>query len=138
MNIEYADPKEERPNRVTDLLVQFSTLMLVGAASSALALTRWPLGSSATLSFQRLLLALAFLVLQAPDVELAQIVVGLIGLPLLVMLGVSELRRQKVKENQQSNSSGYQPRETDSSAGIIRRQKGRRSEAYTARSAQLI
>ncbi|HEV8166218.1 MAG TPA: DUF4040 domain-containing protein, partial [Actinomycetota bacterium] len=45
-------------------------------------------------SFFGLLLGVAFLVLQAPDVGLSQITVGAVALPLMILLALAKIRRQ--------------------------------------------
>ena len=42
------------------------------------------------------LLGVAFLVLQAPDVALSQITVGAVALPLMILLALAKVRRQPV------------------------------------------
>ncbi len=68
-------------------------LLLVAAAGTAVVLTRDPLNQSIIASFFGLLLGLAFLVLQAPDVALSQITVGAVALPLMILLALAKVRR---------------------------------------------
>jgi energy-converting hydrogenase B subunit D len=76
---------------VTVLLA--AVLLLVAAAGTAVVLTRDPLNQSIIASFFGLLLGLAFLVLQAPDVALSQITVGAVALPLMILLALAKVRR---------------------------------------------
>ncbi|GAA4216828.1 hydrogenase subunit MbhD domain-containing protein [Actinocatenispora rupis] len=68
-------------------------LTLVAAAGAVVALTGRPGRQAVTLSAYGLLLALLFLVLQAPDVALSQIAVGTVVVPLMVLLAVRRIRR---------------------------------------------
>jgi energy-converting hydrogenase B subunit D len=44
-------------------------------------------------SFYGLVLGLAFLIMQAPDVGLSQIAVGAVALPLMILLALAKVRR---------------------------------------------
>lgn len=70
-----------------------AVLLLVAAGGTAVVLTRDPLNQSIIASFYGLLLGLAFLVLQAPDVALSQITVGAVALPLMILLALAKVRR---------------------------------------------
>jgi uncharacterized MnhB-related membrane protein len=69
-------------------------LLGVAAAGTATVLTRDPLDQAVAASFFGLLLGVAFLVLQAPDVALSQITVGAVALPLMILLALAKVRRQ--------------------------------------------
>jgi len=77
------------------LIIQFSVLLLVASTALAVVLTRDPAKQTIGLSFFGLLIALMFFVFQAPDVALSQIVVGAVALPMLIMLGLAEVRRHR-------------------------------------------
>ena len=87
------------------LLIQFCILLLVAAVALALVLTRDPASQTIGLSFYGLLLALMFFVFQAPDVALSQIVVGAVALPMIILLGLAEVRRL-TREREQNRESG--------------------------------
>ncbi len=70
-----------------------AVLLLVAAGGTAVVLTRDPLNQAIMASFFGLLLGLAFLVLQAPDVALSQITVGAVALPLMILLALAKVRR---------------------------------------------
>jgi uncharacterized MnhB-related membrane protein len=76
---------------MTVLLV--AVLLLVAGGGTAVVLTRDPFNQAIMASFFGLLLALAFLVLQAPDVALSQIAVGAVALPLMILLALAKVRR---------------------------------------------
>jgi len=76
---------------VTVLLA--AVLLLVAAGGTAVVLTRDPLNQAIMASFFGLLLGLAFLVMQAPDVALSQITVGAVALPLMILLALAKVRR---------------------------------------------
>ena len=83
------------PEGPPDLLVAV-VLLGVAAAGTATVLTRDPLQQAVVASFFGLLLGVAFLVLQAPDVALSQITVGAVALPLMILLALAKVRRQPV------------------------------------------
>jgi energy-converting hydrogenase B subunit D len=68
-------------------------LLLIAAGGTAVVLTRDPLNQAIVASFYGLLLGMAFLVLQAPDVALSQITVGAVALPLMILLALAKVRR---------------------------------------------
>lgn len=74
-----------------DVLV-VAALVLVGVAGTAVVLTHDPARQAVTLSLSGLALTVLFVVLQAPDVALAQIAVGSAVVPLMVMLAVRTTR----------------------------------------------
>jgi energy-converting hydrogenase B subunit D len=76
---------------VTVLLA--AVLLLIAASGTAVVLTRDPLDQAIIASFFGLLLGLAFLVLQAPDVALSQITVGAVALPLMILLALAKVKR---------------------------------------------
>jgi energy-converting hydrogenase B subunit D len=68
-------------------------LLLVAAAGTAVVATDDPARQAVTLSAYGVVLALLFLVLQAPDVALSQIAVGTALVPLMVMLTVRKTKK---------------------------------------------
>lgn len=75
---------------VTDVIfAAILTLVLVGAV--AVVLTRRPSRQAVLLSAYGVLLALAFLVLQAPDVALSQVAIGAAVVPLIVVLAIRKV-----------------------------------------------
>lgn len=67
-------------------------LLLVAAAGSVVVLTRDPERQAVVMSVLGLLLALLFVVFQAPDVALSQLAVGAAVVPLMVLLTVQKVR----------------------------------------------
>jgi uncharacterized MnhB-related membrane protein len=76
-------------------LLQVTLLALVAAGATAVALTRQPKRQVIVLSGYGLLLALLFLVFQAPDVTLSELTVGAIALPIILLLVLSKVRKQE-------------------------------------------
>jgi energy-converting hydrogenase B subunit D len=66
-----------------------ASLLLVAFGGTAVVLTRDPKAQAVVLSMYGLLLAVMFVVLQAPDVAMAQLAVGTVVLPLLVVLTIA-------------------------------------------------
>jgi uncharacterized MnhB-related membrane protein len=78
---------------VTVLIAIALTLVLVGAV--AVVRTDDPGRQAVTLSVYGLLMAVLFMLLSAPDVALSQIVVGTAIVPLMVMLTIRKIRRDR-------------------------------------------
>jgi len=73
-------------------ILQAVVLFLVAAAGTGVVVTRDPLNQAVGVSFFGLLLAILFLVFQAPDVSLSAIVVGALALPLMLLLALAKIR----------------------------------------------
>jgi energy-converting hydrogenase B subunit D len=73
-------------------VLQIVILLLVAAGGTGVVLTRDPLSQAVGVSFFGLLLAVLFLVFQAPDVALSAIVVGALALPLMILLALAKTR----------------------------------------------
>jgi uncharacterized MnhB-related membrane protein len=73
--------------------LQILILVLVGLAAAAVVLTRDPVAQAIVLSVYGILLAILFLVFQAPDVALAEVTAGAVALPLMILLALARIRR---------------------------------------------
>ncbi|HEV7208103.1 MAG TPA: DUF4040 domain-containing protein [Mycobacteriales bacterium] len=73
-------------------LLIIAALTLVAIAAVVVVFTDDPARQAVTLSVFGLLLAILFMVLQAPDVALSQIAVGTAVVPLMIMLAVRKVR----------------------------------------------
>jgi energy-converting hydrogenase B subunit D len=73
-------------------VAQVVTLLLVGVTGTLVVTTRDTVHQVLMFGLFGLLLALAFLLLQAPDAALAQVVVSGLVVPLLVVVVLAELR----------------------------------------------
>ncbi len=82
-------------------LIQVAIFLLVAVGGTAVVFTRDPRNQTIAISFYGLLLAVMFLVYQAPDVALSQIVIGAVALPLMIMLALAKVRRAEQKRDQQ-------------------------------------
>ncbi len=71
------------------------SLTLVALVAVVVVLTDDPARQAVTLSVFGLLLAILFMVLQAPDVALSEIAVGTVVVPLMIMLAVRKVRRRQ-------------------------------------------
>ncbi|HEX7992408.1 MAG TPA: hydrogenase subunit MbhD domain-containing protein [Streptosporangiaceae bacterium] len=83
--------------------LQVTVLVLVAGAATAVALIREPVRQVVVLSGYGLLLSVLFLVFQAPDVTLSELSVGAIALPILVLLALAKVRRDKVRGNEEKD-----------------------------------
>jgi energy-converting hydrogenase B subunit D len=77
------------------LIMHYAILSLVAAAGAGVVLTRDPTSQIIGISFFGLVLGLMFLLFQAPDVALSQIVVGAVALPMMVLLALAKIRRDR-------------------------------------------
>jgi energy-converting hydrogenase B subunit D len=83
------------PTGLMDVL-QVTVLVLVAAGATAVALTRVPVRQAIVLSVYGILLAVLFLVFQAPDVTLSELTVGAVALPIMLLLTLAKVGgRQK-------------------------------------------
>ena len=76
-------------------VVIIGSLTLVALVAVVVVLTDDPARQALTLSVFGLLLAILFMVLQAPDVVLSEIAVGTVVVPLMIMLAVRKVRRRQ-------------------------------------------
>jgi energy-converting hydrogenase B subunit D len=75
--------------------LQVTLLVLVAAGATAVVLIRVPVRQVIALSAYGLLLAILFLVFQAPDVTLSELTVGTVILPILLLLALAKVRRRE-------------------------------------------
>lgn len=75
------------------IFLQLGILLCVVIAGTTVVFTRGLASQPIVVSVFGLMLALMFMIFQAPDVALSQIVVGAVGLPLMVLLALAKLRR---------------------------------------------
>ena len=75
--------------------LQVTVLVLVAAGATAVVLVREPVRQVIVLSVYGVLLAVLFLVFQAPDVTLSELTVGAVALPVLLLLTLAKVRRRE-------------------------------------------
>ena len=85
------------PGWLMDTL-QVVVLVLVATAATGLVLTRTPVRQVVVLSVYGLLLAVLFMVFQAPDVTLSALSVGAVALPILLLLALAKVRANEEKD----------------------------------------
>ena len=74
-------------------VLQVTVLVLVAAGATAVVLVRRHVQQVVVLSVYGLLLAVLFLVFQAPDVTLSELTVGAIALPIVLLLTLAKVRK---------------------------------------------
>jgi energy-converting hydrogenase B subunit D len=79
-------------------VLQVISIALVALGGTSVALARDPLRQVVLGGFYGLSLVVFFLVLQAPDVALSELVVGSIALPLMVLLALAKVRSRERDE----------------------------------------
>jgi uncharacterized MnhB-related membrane protein len=94
---------------VIESSLRWGAMLLVAVIGPAVALTRDPRAQAITLTVYGLALALVFMVFQAPDVALAQVAVGAVALPLMVLLALARLRRIDRKNEARDDGNKEQP-----------------------------
>jgi uncharacterized MnhB-related membrane protein len=82
------------PAPLMDVL-QVTVLVLVAAGATAVVLVRDLPRQVIVLSGYGLLLAVLFLVFQAPDVTLSELTIGAVALPMLLLLALAKIRRRE-------------------------------------------
>jgi uncharacterized MnhB-related membrane protein len=78
--------------------LQLVVLFLVAAAGTGVVLCRDVLRQAIVNSVYGLMLAVLFLVFQAPDVALSVLVVGSIAYPLVLLAAITRVRRREAEE----------------------------------------
>lgn len=73
--------------------LQITVLVLVAAGATAVVLIRKPVQQVLVLSVYGMVLAVLFLVFQAPDVTLSELTVGAVALPLILLLALAKVRK---------------------------------------------
>ncbi len=76
-------------------VLQVVVLVLVAVGATAVVLTRRLARQVMVLSGYGLMLALLFMVFQAPDVTLSELTVGAVALPLLLLLALAKVRKKE-------------------------------------------
>jgi uncharacterized MnhB-related membrane protein len=82
------------PVQLMDVL-QVTVLVLVAAGATAVVLVRDLPRQVIVLSSYGLLLALLFLVFQAPDVTLSELTIGAVALPMILLLALAKIKRRE-------------------------------------------
>jgi energy-converting hydrogenase B subunit D len=82
------------PTGMMDAL-QITVLVLVAAGATAVVLARRQVHQVLVLSVYGVLLAVLFLVFQAPDVALSALTVGAVVLPIVLLLAVAKTRKRE-------------------------------------------
>ncbi len=77
------------------IVLQIGILVIVAVAGTGVVLTRDPEAQIVGVSFFGLTLSILFMIFRAPDVALSQIVIGAVGLPLMVLLALACLKRNR-------------------------------------------
>ena len=73
--------------------LQITVLVLVAAGATIVVRTRTRVRQVLALSVYGMLLAILFLVFQAPDVTLSELTVGAIALPIILLLAIAKVSK---------------------------------------------
>ena len=76
-------------------VLQIFALAAIAFGAPAVVLTREPLRQAIVVGIYGLALALLFLIWNAPDVSLSQIVISAVGLPAMIVLAVAKIREHE-------------------------------------------
>jgi energy-converting hydrogenase B subunit D len=80
--------------------LQVTVLVLVAAGATVVVRTRTRVRQVLALSVYGMLLAILFLVFQAPDVTLSELTVGAIALPIILLLAIAKVSKPGRKREQ--------------------------------------
>jgi energy-converting hydrogenase B subunit D len=80
--------------------LQVTVLVLVAAGATVVVRTRTRVRQVLALSVYGMLLAILFLVFQAPDVTLSELTVGAIALPIILLLAIAKVSKPDRKREQ--------------------------------------
>ena len=75
--------------------LQVTVLVLVAAGAMVVVRTRTRVRQVLALSVYGMLLAILFLVFQAPDVTLSELTVGAVVLPIILLLVIAKVRKRE-------------------------------------------
>ena len=75
--------------------LQVTVLVLVAAGATVVVRTRTRIRQVLALSVYGMLLAILFLVFQAPDVTLSELTVGAVVLPIILLLAIAKVRKRE-------------------------------------------
>jgi energy-converting hydrogenase B subunit D len=75
--------------------LQITVLVLVAVGATAVVLIRAHVRQVLALSVYGVLLAVLFLVFQAPDVTLSELAVGAVALPIVLLLTLAKVRKRE-------------------------------------------
>jgi uncharacterized MnhB-related membrane protein len=75
--------------------LQITILVLVAVGATAVVLIRAHVRQVLALSAYGVLLAVLFLVFQAPDVTLSELAVGAVALPIILLLTLAKIRKRE-------------------------------------------
>ena len=73
--------------------LQITVLVLVAAGATVVVRTRTRVRQVLALSVYGMLLAILFLVFQAPDVTLSELTVGAVALPIILLLAIAKVSK---------------------------------------------
>jgi energy-converting hydrogenase B subunit D len=74
--------------------IQIAAFVLAAVMGSLVILTRDPLRQAIVVGMYGLSLTVLFVVLQAPDVALSVVAVGVVALPLMILLALAKVRER--------------------------------------------
>lgn len=75
--------------------VQAVSMLAVGVLGALVILTRRPESQALVFSMYGLALTILFLILQAPDVALSELVAGSVAYPIMIFLTLAKVRRRE-------------------------------------------
>jgi energy-converting hydrogenase B subunit D len=76
-------------------VLQIFALAAIALGAPAVVLSRDPLRQAIVVGIYGLALAVLFLIFNAPDVALSQIVISAVGLPAMILLAVAKIREHQ-------------------------------------------
>jgi energy-converting hydrogenase B subunit D len=81
--------------------LQLAALLLVALGGTAVVLVPEPLRQTLTLGIYGMSLTLLFFTFQAPDVALSEIVVSVVGLPVIILAALRRIRQHEAERDEE-------------------------------------
>jgi uncharacterized MnhB-related membrane protein len=89
-------------------LIENTILILVCISAPGVVFTTDSVSQAIAVSFYGILLGIMFFIFKAPDVALSQIVIGAVVLPLMILLALARINRDKEEINRRNKNEANQ------------------------------
>jgi uncharacterized MnhB-related membrane protein len=86
--------------------VEIAILIFIALTGTAVVMVRDPAKQVIAISYFGIVLSVMFLIFQAPDVSLSQIVIGTVGLPMMILLCLAKLKRDGQLHQKEAEKKG--------------------------------
>ncbi|HEY1685317.1 MAG TPA: DUF4040 domain-containing protein [Tepidisphaeraceae bacterium] len=87
-------------------VIEIAILIFIALTGTAVVMVRDPAKQVIAISYFGIVLSVMFLIFQAPDVSLSQIVIGTVGLPMMILLCLAKLKRDEQLRQKEAEKKG--------------------------------